>query len=127
MGRGTGRSRGGGGDALLPVLSGLRQVGLSVRVFEAGGGIGGTWYWNRYPEARFDSESYSYGYSFSEELLQCAPLLNRPINAETQRRIKASYPEICARCRESHGCFIHQADSRKALEVSAEEREAFYA
>jgi cation diffusion facilitator CzcD-associated flavoprotein CzcO len=48
----------------------LRQVGLSVRVFEAGGGIGGTWYWNRYPGARFDSESYSYGYSFSEELLQ---------------------------------------------------------
>lgn len=48
----------------------LRQLGLSVRVFEAGGGVGGTWYWNRYPGARFDSESYSYGYSFSEELLR---------------------------------------------------------
>ena len=48
----------------------LRELGLSVRVFEAGGGIGGTWYWNRYPGARFDSESYSYGYSFSPELLQ---------------------------------------------------------
>jgi cation diffusion facilitator CzcD-associated flavoprotein CzcO len=48
----------------------LRQLGLSVRVYEAGGGVGGTWYWNRYPGARFDSESYTYGYSFSEELLQ---------------------------------------------------------
>jgi len=48
----------------------LRQRGLSVRVYEAGGGVGGTWYWNRYPGARFDSESYTYGYAFSEELLQ---------------------------------------------------------
>ena len=48
----------------------LRQLGLSVRVFEDGGGVGGTWYWNRYPGARFDSESYTYAYSFSEELLQ---------------------------------------------------------
>ena len=48
----------------------LRQRGLSVRVFEDGGGVGGTWYWNRYPGCRFDSESYTYGYSFSEELLQ---------------------------------------------------------
>ncbi len=48
----------------------LRQLGLRVRVFEAGTGVGGTWYWNRYPGARFDSESYSYGYSFDPELLQ---------------------------------------------------------
>ena len=48
----------------------LRQLGLSVRVYEDGDGVGGTWYWNRYPGARFDSESYTYGYSFSEELLQ---------------------------------------------------------
>ena len=48
----------------------LRELGLTVRVYEAGSGVGGTWYWNRYPGARFDSESYSYGYSFSEELLQ---------------------------------------------------------
>ena len=48
----------------------LRQLGLSVRVYEEGGGVGGTWYWNRYPGARFDSESYTYGYAFSEELLQ---------------------------------------------------------
>ena len=47
----------------------LRAMGMTVRVFEAGSGVGGTWYWNRYPGARFDSESYSYGYSFSQELL----------------------------------------------------------
>jgi cation diffusion facilitator CzcD-associated flavoprotein CzcO len=44
-------------------------LGLSVKVFEAGSDVGGTWHWNRYPGARFDPESYSYGYSFSEELL----------------------------------------------------------
>jgi cation diffusion facilitator CzcD-associated flavoprotein CzcO len=41
-----------------------------VRVFEAGSGVGGTWYWNRYPGARFDSESWTFGYSFSPELLE---------------------------------------------------------
>jgi cation diffusion facilitator CzcD-associated flavoprotein CzcO len=48
----------------------LRELGMRVRVFEAGTGVGGTWYWNRYPGARFDSESYSYQYSFSQELLE---------------------------------------------------------
>jgi cation diffusion facilitator CzcD-associated flavoprotein CzcO len=48
----------------------LRELGLRVRVIEAGSNVGGTWYWNRYPGARFDSESYSYGYSFSKELLE---------------------------------------------------------
>ena len=48
----------------------LRELGMKVRVFEAGTGVGGTWYWNRYPGARFDSESYSYSYSFSKELLE---------------------------------------------------------
>lgn len=243
----------------------LRALGLRAVVFEAGSGVGGTWYWNRYPGARFDSESYSYGYSFSEELLDewnwsehfsaqpetlrylnyvadkfdlrrdiefdsriaradwnehqtqwrveteagrtaaarylitavgpistptmpdipgidefegegyhtglwphemvdltgkhvavigtgatgvqviqevaksarqltvfqrrpnwCAPLHNSPIDAETQREIHASYPEIFARCRESHGCFIHKPDPRNALEVSTQVREAFY-
>lgn len=242
----------------------LRKLGLSVRVFEAGTGVGGTWYWNRYPGARFDSESYSYGYSFSEELLDewqwsehfsaqpetlrylnyvadkfdlnrdiqfgarvksaiydeadvcwqielesgerararflisaigplsaptmpnipgvesfqgeafhtgkwphdkvdfsgkrvavigtgatgvqtiqevaktvghltvfqrspnyCAPLHNSPIAAEEQPNIRASYPEVFAKCRASHGGFIHNADHRKALEISAEEREQF--
>jgi cation diffusion facilitator CzcD-associated flavoprotein CzcO len=48
----------------------LRELGMKVRVFEAGTGVGGTWYWNRYPGCRFDSESYSYGFSFDKELLQ---------------------------------------------------------
>ena len=60
----------GAGVAGLYQLYSLRRLGLKVCVYEEGGGVGGTWYWNRYPGARFDSESYSYGYSFSEELLQ---------------------------------------------------------
>ncbi len=243
----------------------LRELGLKVRVFEAGTDVGGTWYWNRYPGARFDSESYSYGYSFSKELLQewdwsehfagqpetlrycqyvadkfdlrrdiqfesrvtaavydeetrswtvtledgsrfnarflitaigplstptlpriegrddfkgaafhtarwpkepvefagkrvavigtgatgiqtiqtiaskvghltvfqrtanwAAPLHNGKIDAETQAKIKAGYPEIFARCRETFACFMHTPDPRGAFEVSDAEREANY-
>jgi cation diffusion facilitator CzcD-associated flavoprotein CzcO len=57
----------GAGVAGLYQLYRLRELGLKVRSFEAGTGVGGTWYWNRYPGARFDSESWTYGYSFSEE------------------------------------------------------------
>lgn len=46
----------------------LLEEGFTVRVLEAGDGVGGTWFWNRYPGSRFDSESYTYGYLFSEEL-----------------------------------------------------------
>ena len=251
----------GAGVTGLYQLYRLRELGLSVRVFEDGSGVGGTWYWNRYPGARFDSESYSYGYSFSEELLQewdwkehysgqpenerylnyvadkfdlrkdiefntrivssvydssenvwqvetadgrrargrylitavgilsahyipdfegidsfrgawchtgrwpkegmdlagkrvgiigtgatavqiipeiagevghltvfqrtpnyCAPLRNSEIDPETQREIKASYPDIFDKCRETPGAFVHQLDPRSGLEVSAEER-----
>src|SRR5919107_574553 len=59
----------GAGVAGLYQLYKLRELGLRVRVFEAGSAVGGTWYWNRYPGARFDSESHTYGYSFSRELL----------------------------------------------------------
>ncbi len=45
-----------------------REAGFSAQLFEAGDGVGGTWYWNRYPGARFDSESYTYAYLFSKEL-----------------------------------------------------------
>jgi cation diffusion facilitator CzcD-associated flavoprotein CzcO len=48
----------------------LRQAGLSVRCFEEAGGVAGCWYWNRYPGCALDSPSESYGYSFSDELLQ---------------------------------------------------------
>ena len=243
----------------------IRELGLSVRVYEDGGGVGGTWYWNRYPGCRFDSESVSYGYSFSEELLQewdwkehfsgqpenerylnyvadkfdlrrdiqlntriasavydegenrwqvqtedghraraqfliaavgilsahympdfagldsfkgewchtgrwpeegmdlagkrvgvvgtgatavqlipeiakevahltvfqrtpnyCGPLRNSLIDPETQRKIKASYPEIFQKCRETNAAFIHDFDPRSALEVSEEERLALF-
>jgi cation diffusion facilitator CzcD-associated flavoprotein CzcO len=243
----------------------LRELGLSARVYEAGSGVGGTWYWNRYPGARFDSESYSYGYSFSEELLQewdwkehfsgqpeterylnhvvekfdlrrdiafnarivsatyderenrwriqtedgrraqaqflitaigvlsapqmpnlpglneykgewfhtglwpktpvqfagkrvgvigagatavqliteiakevghltvfqrtanyCAPLRNKAIDPETQKKIKAGYPKIFQKCRETFASGLHDFDPRSALAVSPQEREAFY-
>ena len=59
----------GAGISGLYQLHTLRKHGLRVRVLEAGTGVGGTWYWNRYPGARFDSESYTYAYSFSDEIL----------------------------------------------------------
>ncbi|MFP6727448.1 MAG: NAD(P)/FAD-dependent oxidoreductase, partial [Alphaproteobacteria bacterium] len=52
------------------MLHRLRSLGLSTRVYEAGGGVGGTWYWNCYPGARCDIASMQYSYSFSEELDQ---------------------------------------------------------
>ena len=61
----------GAGFAGLYQLHVLRdRLGLRVRVLEAGAGVGGTWFWNRYPGARCDSESYYYSYSFSPELEQ---------------------------------------------------------
>ena len=255
----------GAGMSGLYQLYRLRELGMRVRVFEAATGVGGTWYWNRYPGARFDSESYSYSYSFSQELLDewdwsehfagqpeteryinyvadkfdlrrdiqfssrvtaahwqeatrswevtledgsrysarflitaigplstptlpriegrdsfegrsfhtarwpkepvdfkgkrvavigtgatgvqtiqtiasevghltvfqrtpnwCAPLHNGKIDEETQRRIKAGYPEMFARCRETFACFLHTADPRGTFEVTPEEREAFF-
>jgi len=58
----------GAGFGGLYALHRFRGMGLSVRVVEAGGGVGGTWYWNRYPGARCDVESLAYSYSFSREL-----------------------------------------------------------
>ena len=60
----------GAGLGGLYVLHRLREMGLRVRVFEAGSGVGGTWFWNRYPGARCDIESMEYSYSFSDELQQ---------------------------------------------------------
>jgi cation diffusion facilitator CzcD-associated flavoprotein CzcO len=58
----------GAGFSGLYMLHRLREQGLSVRVYEKGDGVGGTWYWNRYPGARCDSESHIYCYSFSDEI-----------------------------------------------------------
>src|SRR5579862_519615 len=60
----------GAGLAGMYMLHRLRGLGLSTRVFEAGDGVGGTWFWNRYPGARCDVESLDYSYSFSPELEQ---------------------------------------------------------
>ena len=60
----------GAGFGGLYALYRFRQTGLSVQVYEAGSGIGGTWFWNRYPGARCDVESLAYSYSFSKELDQ---------------------------------------------------------
>ena len=255
----------GAGISGLYQLYRLRELGLRVLVLEAGTGVGGTWYWNRYPGARFDSESYSYGYSFSQELLAewdwtehfssqpetlrylnhvadrfdlrrdirfrsrlsaahfteetrdwlltqedgsrfrcrflitaigvlsapvmpriegvdrfkgrsfhtarwphrpvnfegqrvavigtgatgvqtiqevaktagqltvfqrtpnwCTPLHNRKIGADEMRQIRAGYPGIFKRCRETYACFVHTPDPRGTFEVTPEEREAFF-
>ena len=60
----------GAGFAGMYMLHRLRGLGFSVRVYEQGSDVGGTWYWNRYPGARCDVESMQYSYSFSDELQQ---------------------------------------------------------
>ncbi|MEM7017011.1 MAG: NAD(P)/FAD-dependent oxidoreductase [Pseudomonadota bacterium] len=60
----------GAGFAGMYMLYRLRNLGFSVQVYERGDGVGGTWYWNRYPGARCDVESMEYSYQFSEELQQ---------------------------------------------------------
>ena len=60
----------GAGFAGLYMLHRLRGLGFTAQVYEAGKGVGGTWYWNRYPGARCDVESMEYSYSFSDELQQ---------------------------------------------------------
>src|SRR5437016_3680631 len=60
----------GAGFAGMYMLHRLRELGFTARIYEAGGGVGGTWYWNRYPGARCDVESMQYSFSFSDELDQ---------------------------------------------------------
>ena len=61
----------GAGFSGMHMLKSLRdKLGLKVRVYEAGGTVGGTWYWNRYPGARCDSESYIYCFTWDKQLLQ---------------------------------------------------------
>ena len=74
----------GAGFAGLYMLHRLRGVGFSARVYELGTGIGGTWFWNRYPGARCDVESMEYSYQFSKDL---------PEDREWSERY-ASQPEI---------------------------------
>ncbi len=76
----------GAGIAGLYQLYCLRNLGMRVRTFEAGTGVGGTWYWNRYPGARVDSQSYLYQYWFSAEILDEWDWSERfPAQPETER------------------------------------------
>jgi cation diffusion facilitator CzcD-associated flavoprotein CzcO len=83
----------GAGFAGLYQLHCLRnRLGLSVQVLEAADGVGGTWYWNRYPGARCDSESHCYSYSFSKELEQQWEWSERyPQQPEILRYLNQSY------------------------------------
>lgn len=79
----------GAGFGGLRLIHEARQQGLSVRVYEAGSDVGGTWYWNRYPGARTDSESWVYCFSFDEDLLQEWNWSERfPPQAETQAYLR---------------------------------------
>ena len=61
----------GAGFSGMYMLKSIRdQLGLKARVYEAGDTVGGTWYWNRYPGARCDSDAYIYGFTFDKQLLQ---------------------------------------------------------
>ncbi len=76
----------GAGVAGLYQLYRLRNLGLKVRLLESGTGVGGTWYWNRYPGARFDSQAYIYQYWFSEDLYkEWNPSERFPAQPETEQ------------------------------------------
>jgi cation diffusion facilitator CzcD-associated flavoprotein CzcO len=118
----------GAGFAGMYMLHRLRGMGFSVRVFEAGGGVGGTWYWNRYPGARCDVESMQYSYQFSEELQQdwvwserYAPQPEILLYAnhvadrfDLRRDIQFNTPV--------HSAIFDEADGRWVLEVGDDER-----
>ena len=59
----------GAGVAGIYQIKRLADLGIDATVLDSAPDLGGTWYWNRYPGCRFDSESYTYGFSFSRELL----------------------------------------------------------
>ena len=62
----------GAGFSGLYLLHRLRGLGFTTRVFERGDGVGGTWYWNRYPGARCDVESMQYSYSLFASFHNCS-------------------------------------------------------
>jgi cation diffusion facilitator CzcD-associated flavoprotein CzcO len=107
----------GAGFAGLYMLYRLRELGLSVRALEAGDGVGGTWYWNRYPGARCDVESVDYSFSFSEELQQewewteryaAQPEIERYLNHVADRFDLR--PDIQLRTRVTHAFFDEDTD-----------------
>lgn len=115
----------GAGFSGLYQLHRFRNMGLSTRVFEAGGDVGGTWYWNRYPGARCDSQGYVYQYWFSDELLDEWNWSERfPAQPETERYlhyvadkfdlrrdIQFNTRVTAARFDESSGCWAIETDN----------------
>jgi cation diffusion facilitator CzcD-associated flavoprotein CzcO len=107
----------GAGFAGMYMLHSLRQLGLKVRVYERGGDVGGTWYWNRYPGARCDSESIYYSYSFDEKLEQEWPLLERypeqPLILDYLRHVAERFdlrPDIQFETRVNHVVWDDEAE-----------------
>ncbi len=88
----------GAGVAGIYQIKRLADLGVDALVLEAAPDLGGTWYWNRYPGARFDSESYTYGYSFSKELLDEWHWKERFSSQPENLRISITWPtsSICA-------------------------------
>jgi cyclohexanone monooxygenase len=99
----------GAGFAGMYMLYRSRQMGFSCRVVEAGGGVGGTWYWNRYPGARCDGESMFYSYQFSDDLQQ---------EWEWSERY-AAQPEILRYANHVADCFDLRRDIRFDTQVTA--------
>src|SRR5256886_13122692 len=92
----------GAGFAGLSMLHRLRGLGLSARVYEAGDGLGGTWYWNRYPGARCDVESMDYSYSFSDELQQEWKWTDRKSTRLNSSHSQISYAVFCLKKKKIH-------------------------
>jgi cation diffusion facilitator CzcD-associated flavoprotein CzcO len=110
----------GAGVAGLCALHRLREIGLTARAFESASDVGGVWFWNRYPGARFDSESYTYCYSFSKALLE---------EWDWQERF-AAQPEVLAYLRSFADRFDLRRDIRFDTRVTAaryDERDAAWA
>jgi cation diffusion facilitator CzcD-associated flavoprotein CzcO len=102
------------------------EEGFSAQLLEAGRGVGGTWYWNRYPGARFDSESYTYGYLFSKELFEewewqehfaAQPEIERYLNHvvdrfDLRRHMRFGARVIAATWEESTGTWLVTTEDR---------------
>ena len=118
----------GAGVAGIYQMYRLQELGIEATVLEAADGPGGTWYWNRYPGARFDSESYTYGYSFSKELLEewewsehfagqpeTLRYLNHVIDKFDLRRHMQFGCKVAGASFDEDGCFwtVHLEDGRE--------------
>lgn len=102
----------GAGFGGIRALHEFRKIGLKSKVFEAGTDVGGTWYWNRYPGARTDSEAWCYCYKFDDELLQTWDWKER----------MPSWPEVFAYLRR----VVDKHDMRRDMQFSTRIQSAHY-